>query len=274
MTGAPEWTGRVGNSWAEEWRRTDRSFGRLTDRLLDAREIGAFDNLLDIGCGAGELVARLAPRHPGARLTGLDISSDLLTVARQRCAGFANARFEEADAARWTAPVEARPDLLISRHGVMFFADPTAAFAHLREEAAPRARLRFSCFRAREDNRWVGALAEALRPEPAPVDPHMPGPFAFADRSRVLAILGAAGWRDVAIDEVDYAMVGGEGANAIGEALAFFQRIGPAARALAELPEAERPAVHEKIRAILARYHSDGQVALPAACWIVTARAP
>jgi len=34
MTDASEWQGRVGASWAAEWRRTDRSFAPLTERLL------------------------------------------------------------------------------------------------------------------------------------------------------------------------------------------------------------------------------------------------
>ena len=76
MTDSSEWVGRVGTAWAEEWRRTDRSFGALTDRLLDPAAIGTFDGALDIGCGAGELVGRLAGRRPAARVAGIDISPE------------------------------------------------------------------------------------------------------------------------------------------------------------------------------------------------------
>ena len=274
MTGASEWTGRVGGAWAGEWRRTDRSFGALTDRLLDPDAIGGFTAALDIGCGAGELVERLAAAHPAAPVVGVDISPELLDVARARCADLPNARFELADAADWTPAEPLRPELLISRHGVMFFADPVAAFAHLRALAAPGARLRFSCFRGREDNGWAAALASAL-PVPAEApDPVAPGPFAFSDPARVEAVLTGAGWRDVGFEPVDYAMIAGEGEDAAEEALAYFQRIGPAARAIAELPEAERPAVRERLRRVLAAHHAGGRVALPSAAWIVTAIAP
>lgn len=271
--GGSEWTGRVGNAWAEEWRRTDRSFGPLTDRLLDPAALGAFAQVLDIGCGAGELVERLAAWHPQAQLLGIDISAELLAVARARCGQLPNARFAEADAASWRADCEARPDLLISRHGVMFFADPVAAFAHLRAQAAPGARLRFSCFRARADNEWVAALMAALPPQP-PSDPQAPGPFAFADPDRVEAILAGAGWGDIGFEPIDYAMIVGDGPDAVDEGLAYLQRIGPAARAIAELPEAERPAVRERMRAMLASRHKGGALGLPAASWIVTAAAP
>lgn len=272
MTDSSEWTGPVATAWAEEWRRTDRSFGDLTAALLDPAQLGAFDSALDIGCGAGEVAIALAARHPAARVHGIDISPELLAVAGERGAGLANLAFEEADAACWTAQPEERPDLLVSRHGVMFFADPTAAFAHLRSQSAPAARLRFSCFRAREDNAWTTVLASALPPQPAP-DPHAPGPFAFADPARVAALLVAAGWSEIDFAPLDYAMIAGEGSDAAGQAFAYFQRIGPAARALREVPASERPAALARLRAVIAAHHDGERVTLPAAAWIVTAQA-
>lgn len=273
MTDSSEWVGRVGTAWAEEWRRTDRSFGALTDRLLHPAAIGTFDAALDIGCGAGELVGRLAGRRPAARVAGIDISPELLEVARHRCAAFANAELALADAGEWAPGAGFVPDLLISRHGVMFFAEPVAAFTHLRTIAAPGARLRFSCFRRREDNGWATALASVLpRPQTAP-DPDAPGPFAFGSPARVESILTAAGWGDIGFEPVDYAMIAGEGEEALSEALDYFQRIGPAARALMELPADERSQAVDRLRAMLAGYHDKGRIALPAAAWIVTAQA-
>ena len=274
MTNANEWTGRVGTAWAEEWRRTDRSFGALTGLLLDPRVLGDFAAALDIGCGAGELVERLSASHPSAAIAGIDIAAELLEVARARCARLPDTRFELCDAAEWSAGAHARPDLMISRHGVMFFADPVSAFASLRAQAAPGAALRFSCFRRREDNAWAAALATVLpRPQEAP-DPHAPGPFAFGDPGRVEAILTAAGWRGARFEAVDYDMIAGTGEGAVDEALAYFQRIGPAARALREMPASARPAALERLRGMIAAHHDGGRVALDAAAWIVTARAP
>lgn len=274
MTDSSEWVGPVGSAWAQEWMRTDRSFAGLTDRLLDAAAIDDFSHGLDIGCGAGELVERLAAAHPRARVTGLDISAELLAVARARCARWQNARFALCDAAQWRAPPGEALDLLVSRHGVMFFADPAGAFAHLRAQCRPGATLRFSCFRARAENAWATTLEAALGLPRAPADPGAPGPFAFADRARVTAILGAAGWAEIGFEPVDYPMIAGQGAGATEEALAYFQRIGPAARALREMPARERPAALDRLRAVIGAHHEGGRVALDAAAWIVTARAP
>ena len=273
MTDASEWTGAVGTAWAQEWRRTDRSFGDLTAALLAPARIGAFEAALDIGCGAGELSLALAGRHPSSRVRGIDISPELLAVAAGRGADFPQVVFEQADASRWNAPPGERPDFLVSRHGVMFFDEPAAAFAHLRGQAAPGARLRFSCFRAREDNGWVVELAAVL-PQPPAADPHAPGPFAFADPARVTGLLEAGGWRDIAFEPVDYAMVAGEGADAVDQALAYFQRIGPAARILRGMSDESRPDALARLRAVIAAHDSGGCVGLPSAAWIVTASAP
>lgn len=274
MTDSSEWTGPVGAAWAQEWRRTDRSFGPLTERLLDCAWIGDFAQALDIGCGAGELVERLAAAHPRARLTGLDISGELLAIARERCADLPNARFAQGDAARWRAAPGEVLDLLISRHGVMFFVDPTAAFAHLRAQCTPGATLRFSCFRAQADNAWATALEAAVARPQSEADPAAPGPFAFADRDRVSGMLVAAGWDAITFESFDYAMVAGEGDQAVEEAFVYFQRIGPASRVLRDLPAEARPAALDRLRATIAAHHHDaGRVALPAAAWIVTARA-
>lgn len=267
------WTGRTGDAWAEEWRRTDRSFAMLTDHLLDSEGLGAFGAALDIGCGAGELVLRLAKANPGSSVCGIDISAPLLDVARARCAELPNASFEQVDAALWRAGARPRPDLFVSRHGVMFFPDPQAAFSRLRGEAASTARLRFSCFRSREENEWVGALVAILPTQPAPSPPDSTGPFAFGDPGRVRAILSDAGWKDIAFEAVDYLMIAGEGPQALDEALGYFQRIGPAARAIAELPDHERPAARQRLRGVLEGYHHEHAVTLGAAAWIVTARA-
>ena len=271
MTTGSEWTGRVGTAWADEWRRTDRSFGALTDRLVEVAGAGNFDFALDVGCGAGEVSCRLAAANPEARIRGVDISAELLCVARERGADQPNLIFEEADAAAWRAPPAERPDLLVSRHGVMFFAEPVAAFANLRAQAAPGARIVFSCFRRAGENEWAAALTEIVPQPSAPADPGAPGPFAFGDPARVERILGGAGWKELVFEPFDYAMVVGEGADAVEDALGYFQRIGPAARGLAGLPDAERAVACKRLRALLASRRTADAVAMPSAAWIVSA---
>ncbi|MCT2559058.1 class I SAM-dependent methyltransferase [Tsuneonella sp. YG55] len=272
MTDRRDWEGRTGRKWAEEWRRTDRSFAEITHRLLDGARRGPVTRVLDVGCGAGELSLALAREHGDAQVVGIDVSEQLVAVARERGARLRNASFECADAAEWSVPQQA-PDLIVSRHGVMFFPDPMAAFAHLRAQMVTGGRLLFSCFRDRRENPWASRIADLIPPgRIAAPDPGAPGPFAFADRAYVEAILAGANWRDVAFDRIDYAYVAGAGGDPVSDALTYFLAIGPAAAAAAELDPDERAVFVGRLEAFLAGYRDGSIVALPAAAWIVSAR--
>jgi SAM-dependent methyltransferase len=270
VTDASEWEGGVGRSWAAESARTDRSFAALTEQLLQriARQPGT--SIVDIGCGAGELSLAIAAARPQARVLGIDISPDLVAAAAVRGSRVANCIFALADAATWE-PDRGAPDLYVSRHGVMFFADPVAAFTHLGRVAQPAARMVFSCFRAVAENLWASEVAQAVGGA-APGDPHAPGPFAFADRNRVGGILRAAGWTDVKFEAIDFTYCAGAGADPVGDALSYLTRIGPAARHLRGLSEAERGDALDRLRVALERRRADDAVAFPAAAWIVSAR--
>lgn len=268
-----EWQGRVGQSWASEWQRTDRSFAALTAELERRILMLEFSRAIDIGCGAGELSLLLARARPAASILGVDVSPQLVAVARERGTGLANLQFELADASTWQAAPGADPDLLVSRHGVMFFDDPVAAFANLAGNAQPGTRMLFSCFRALESNPLFAEAGRLVPPDPhAPrPDPLAPGPFAFADGERVERILAEAGWSDIRLDAFDFDMVAGSGEDPVSDAIGYFSRIGPAARALAGLAGAQREALLEGIAALARANLRDGVVALGASVWIVTA---
>lgn len=271
MTTGTEWGAQVGKSWADNFRLTDRAFSGLTERLL--ARIGGCDglNMLDIGCGAGELSLAVARGNPRARIIGIDVSPDLVEAARLRGASLDNVDFVEADAAHWR-PLDFRPELLCSRHGVMFFDAPVTAFSHLRQIGTADARLVFSCFRRAALNPWAAELASLLD-LPSFADSTAPGPFAFADMDHVRSILTDAGWRDVAFEAVDFAYVAGAGGDPVADALHFFARIGPAAPALRQLEAGARRVAEGWIRDWLEDHRSGNLVAFPGAAWLVRAAA-
>jgi len=274
MTQAMDWQGDVGRTWAESYTLTDRAFGGLTQHLLEQIDRLGGSAVLDIGCGAGELSLAIARQRPQARVVGVDISEALVAAAAERAGSRAQVSFAVADAGNWQS-ANFRPDLLVSRHGVMFFADPPAAFAHLHDLAASDAHLVFSCFRDRSLNPWASGIGALLPPElvVAPADPREPGPFAFADPAYVEGILAAGGWRNIAFEPFDFAYVAGVGERAVAEACAFFNRIGPAASALSAIRGTPAEAGFQaRLAAWVEHNASAGLVAFPAATWIVTAR--
>lgn len=267
-----DWEGGQGEAWAAEWRRTDRSFIAVTEKLLERTRGEKFTDALDIGCGAGEISLALARGRSDAKIIGVDVSPALVAAARNRGAHLSNAAFDLADAARWSPPQNFAPQLLISRHGVMFFDDPPSAFTNLANIAASGARLLFSCFRAPAVNPFFTSVA-ALLPGPVePPPPDAPGPFAFARQQRIEDILSAGGWEQIAIDPFDFAMIVGGGEDPVEDAVQYFSSIGPAAIAARSMSENDRETFFDKVRALATANLHEGLVSLPAAGWIVSAR--
>ncbi len=220
---AAGWAGSNGDVWALEWRRTDRSFADLSrhlDRAIrDAMEDGAVA-VADVGCGAGGTSLAAAGANARAQVTGIDISPALVAVARARGAAVPNCAFVAApveDAIDDSGPF----DLIMSRHGVMFFDDPVATFARLRSATRPGGRLIFSCFRSAALNLWAKELMAAVGEAPPPGDGYRPGPFAFAEEDFVRRMLADAGWRDLGALPVDFAYRAGSGEDAIADAVTF-----------------------------------------------------
>lgn len=268
MTTGADWRGRVGSVWADAWRRTDRAFAAIGHVLDDAVAALAPERgrALDIGCGAGGTALALAAVRPGLDIVGADLSADLVSVARARAPAL---RFETGDAAaiaRDLAPLS----FLVSRHGVMFFDDPAAAFATLAAAAAPAAPIVFTCFRARRDNGWARLIDDAVGGPPPSASG--PGPFAFADRGAVAALLRDAGWTDIRAHAHDVPYVLGAGPAALADALVFARRIGPAAGALARADADGKAAIEARLADRFAAREKDGIVAAEAAIWLWTAR--
>jgi SAM-dependent methyltransferase len=232
------------------------------------------ERVLDIGCGGGETSLDLAQAvSPGGAVLGVDISRTLLEMAERRAEGLdADVRFEAADAQTSDFGGE-RFDAAYSRFGVMFFADPVAAFANILKALRPGGRIAFVCWRTPQENPLMTAplkAAEHLMPPLPPSDPLAPGPFAFADPERVRRILGQAGFGQVAIRPFD-AKAGGWAPD---EALVVAQRVGPLGTILRENPDL-RPKVLDAVAGELQRHTgADGTVRMDAAVWIVTATAP
>lgn len=275
MGKAPDWAGAGGDTWARHWRDTDRALApvgaALDSAILAAAPASPF-RALDVGCGPGTTALALSARRPDAAILGCDLSAPLIAIARERAAAGTDVRFIVEDA-RAVAPRQGPFDLLFSRHGVMFFDDPGAAFADLRDGAADGAALVFSCFRSWAANAWAAELCEAAAGAPVAAPGREPGGFAFADKDHVAELLAGAGWSDARPTALDFDYVAGEGPDALGQARAFLTELGPAARSIEALAPEDREAAVRRLHQAIERRCDGGRVVFPAAAWIWTAAA-
>ncbi|WP_318771128.1 class I SAM-dependent methyltransferase [Thermaurantiacus sp.] len=265
------WNGQAGATWAALADRLDRQIEAVGEAALAALGPTPGERILDVGCGCGATSIALARRVvPGGEVVGVDVSEPMLAVARRRGAGVPGLSFQEGDA---SAMAFGSPfDAIFSRFGVMFFARPVEAFAHLRQGLKPDGRMAFVCWQGLERNDWMRRPLEAALPHlppPAPPDPQAPGPFALADPDRLGAILRQAGFRSIRL----VAWEGELGAQPLGEAVELSLRLGPLGRALQENPDRHEAVARAVSAALAAEADAMGWVRPRAAAWIVTARA-
>jgi ubiquinone/menaquinone biosynthesis C-methylase UbiE len=269
------WNGPGGQHWADRQQTQDIVLAPVADILIDCAKAKAGERVVDVGCGAGATTIALAQKvGPTGRVLGVDISAPMLARARQIAQAGMPIEFVLADATVY--PFEpASFDLLASRFGVMFFAQPALSFANSRRALRPSGRLAFACWQEPRDNPFFMAPLQAVYkhvPKLPQLGPEDPGPFSFASEARVNRILSEAGFAGVAMEPYDLSLdiAVGRGIDAAVEASL---EIGPAARALQEQPPDVRAAATNSIREALAPFVRGQTVPLGASIWIVTARA-
>ena len=265
------WDGRDGEYWAENADRFDASLAGYLDPMLDAARLAAGERVLDIGCGNGVTTIEAARRTSPGRAMGLDLSAAMLEVARRRAFDerVANVEFVQGDAQIYHFEPGAF-DIAISRFGVMFFADPAAAFANIARAVRPGGRILFAVWQGLSANTWMQVITSSLAtggPPPAP-PPDAPGPLSMADPDRVRSLLLAAGFAEVALSAVSRPMCFGSDVASTYE----FAASQPCVRfLLKDLDETARTAGLGRLRSALEERLSDEGVLLESAAWFVSA---
>jgi SAM-dependent methyltransferase len=271
------WNSAHTRAWAEEHEAIDRLFAGLTQVALNLAAPQLGERVLDIGCGSGTTVLELASRvGPSGYVLGADVSKPSVEKARERiaAAGVRQAEIILCDVSTHTFPANSF-DLVFSRFGVMFFAEPVATFTNIRKAMKPEGRLALAVFRTPQENTWATAALAAVRHMLPPITPpglEEPGQFSWADAARVHRILESAGFQDVSLTPHDPAMpLAARGGAA--EAASFMCRVGPVVRALTDASEQRRKEVRGALEAFFRIHEGPQGIVLPGAIWIVTAQA-
>ncbi len=273
------WNEQSGPKWVRLETRLDEQIAPLGLAAMQTGGIGAGAKVLDVGCGCGQTSLQLAERvGESGSVLGADISGPMLerAAARAKAAPAANVSFVHADAQTHTFPQGAF-DAVFSRFGVMFFADPVAAFANLRRGIADSGGLAFVCWQPLSENPWMSEPMAAIAglvdlsntPRPAP---GAPGPFSMGDPDRVRAILGDAGYTSIDVDPLRTEVSLG-GGGTLDEIVDFALEMGPASAALKASGQDVTQEIRDAVRDALSPHTTGKGVSMDAAAWVVAARA-
>jgi SAM-dependent methyltransferase len=263
------WNEAGAGRWTTSHERLNALLEPWADALLERASLADGQRVIDVGCGAGAVsIAASRVCGPG-RVTGVDVSTPMLELARRLVAqAGVEVELVEADAGAWrpSAPV----DRIVSRWGVMFFEDAPRAFANLRSWLAPDGAFVALAWRAPEDNPWISepmALVAEYADTPRMV-PGGPGPHSLADPDHVRALLAGAGFESVDLEDVEVTVrLDGD----VDEVADFWLDWGPSARFFEQADADARPRLVEQLRRLIEGWHDGTGANLVGRCWAIRA---
>jgi SAM-dependent methyltransferase len=273
---------REHTTWAsvvEGWRVHDarlRSSSRIvSERMLTVTGVGPGQRVLDIATGTGEPAIPAAEQvGPSGFVLGTDFVEGMLAVARDKAAerGLHNVEFRRIDGEDLEVPAGSF-DAVLLRWGLMFMPDPLACLHNARRALRAGGRIAIACWAEPDRNPWATLpLTVLARYTTVPTTPPgSPGLFAFADPSKLRATLDAAGFCDIALDEV--AVVEGGDFDDGYEYLTYIRGLaGPVARLYDGLPPETQRNVDRDVAAAAERFRVESSIQLPGVTWIAGAR--
>ncbi|WP_037250888.1 class I SAM-dependent methyltransferase [Kibdelosporangium aridum] len=259
------WNGGEGDFWVERADRLDEGIANYMGDFFGAAAIQPTDNVLDIGCGSGTTTRTAAAS--AKQVLGVDLSGQMIALARQRSQRIPNIRFEQADAQVHDF-AEAAFDVAISRNGSMFFEDPVAAFTNIRHALKPGGRLVLLAWQPMDDNVWLTTFRTILAagrdlPKPPPDGVHA---FSLSDPDRGKALLGKARFDDVKMTGLTRTMYFGRDPEDAAEFIASqFHKL---------VDAEQRDSVLAALRTDMAKHQTERGVEYDSATWLITAANP
>jgi hypothetical protein len=165
---------------------------------------------------------------------------------------------------------------MISRLGLMYFADAVRGLLNIRNALRSEGRVAFAAWGELRANPWALEPLQAAYehvPKLPGLLPHAPDDFAFGAQDWIEHVLSESGLRRIRLERIELALdLGGEQGleGAVLSALAM----GPAGRAVEGQPPEAVAAAATSMSKALSRYAQGAAVLVPASFWIVTAVDP
>jgi SAM-dependent methyltransferase len=241
--------------------------GRVIGSLLAAAEVGAWQQVLDVGSGPGDLAAAAAAL--GADTVGIDVAPSMVRRAAlaHPSIPFRVGSFEEIPAG------EGAFDAVLGNFVLNHVGRPEVALGEALRVLRPGGRLAMSTWDAPRRNRVLGLMLDAVAAADAPPPPGIPaGPTNFRSDDDLRALLTGVGFEGVGVSRLMFEAV-------VPDLDTLWHGILDSAVRIPPLVTAQPPDVRARIRErfdALAAAHRrrDGSVAIPVAVQVTVGRRP
>ncbi|HEV2812016.1 MAG TPA: methyltransferase domain-containing protein [Solirubrobacteraceae bacterium] len=282
MTDAEEFREASRRRWEESaagWEERRATFQRdaqpVSVWLVEHIEPQPGYRVLELAAGVGDtglLAAELV--QPGGSVVITDGAEAMVEAARRRAeeVGARNVECRQMEA-EWIDLPTASVDGVLCRWGYMLLADPEAALRETRRALRPGGRVALAAWAQAEHNPWFTVVGRSLADLDLvePPEPGEPGPFAFADEGRIETLLEDAGFDEILVEPLDFAM-------RLESPDEYFEHQRSLSTRLRETLAGLSPADHTRLRdaideALEPYVRAGGSVELPARTWVAAALA-
>jgi ubiquinone/menaquinone biosynthesis C-methylase UbiE len=241
-----------------------------------AANLGPGQRVLDVGCGSGMPSVHVGGLvRPGGSVLAVDVSAEMTagTLAHAREAGLDNLEVREMDM-HALAVEDGGFDAVTSGFALMFCAEREKAAAEMRRALRPGGRLAVAVWSERHRNplftTLFGTITRFVPSFGPPADPKAPGQFRLGPPGELEAVLRAAGFTEIAVEEVEVP----HHYESAEEYWEIFSEVAPMAAApILALPADEQAQFHEALRDALAPFATERGFRLPAVARCASARA-
>jgi SAM-dependent methyltransferase len=267
MSGIDEFRAGQRAAWgAGDFDEFARMIWPIGARLVERLDVGAGDEVVDIGCGTGNVAIQAA--EAGARVTGVDLAPEMLARARADAerAGL-EITFVEGDAENLPLP-DAAADVAVSNFGLMFAPRHEIAVAEMLRVVRPGGRFGMTAWEAAGPvAAFLGLTAPYMPPPPGFAQP----PVLWGDEAHIRAVFDHPDCAQVEIEREEIPFVFASPDEAVS---LYTERFGPlvAARTFLE-PRGTWPDLVADVRAFFDGLRDpDGRTVLRAGHLLITGR--
>lgn len=122
----------------------DRRWQGYIDKTLafcvDWSQISEGERVIDVACGTGEFAKLILQRNSTQQISGIDLSANMLQVARQKCRAYPNVEFQQAKADKLPFSAESF-DVIVCASAFHYFDEPQLALSDMKRVLKPQGRL-------------------------------------------------------------------------------------------------------------------------------------
>ena len=171
------------NKYATGWRKWDEvlmtTMSPIGDSLIKSLKLTGNEHVLDVASGTGEPGLTLSTLLPDGRVTGSDLSENMVVIANKHAQerSITNYQSQQCDATKMPFDDNAF-DHVICRFGIMFFPDIEAGLREMTRVLKPGGRLSVAVWGPPELNSFITLMAMTVAeklnlPKPTPDTPNI-----------------------------------------------------------------------------------------------------